>query len=132
MFENTLCKDTSDKSDFLGITIKFAFATEPHGQGSGEGQSADAVTTAAGAVDPLSSTPVAVGLIGSAVDTGTKVSNVVAKAQKVHTMETTWGVLLQRLERFNEVVTRLAEVFGFPSLSIHMVCMPHRFTRMRP
>ena len=133
VFEDTLRKDTSDESDLSGITIKFAFAAEPHGPGSAEErQAADAITRATGAVDPLSSTPVAVGLIGSAVDTGAQVLNVVAKGQKVHTMDTTWGVLLQRLERFNEVVTRLAEVFGFPSLSIHMVCMPHRFTRMRP
>ena len=132
VFEDTLRKDTSDKSDLSGITIKFAFAAEPHGQGSAEErQAADAVTGATGALDPLSSTPVAVGLVGSAVDTGTKVLNVVAKAQKVHTMETTWEVLLRRLERLDEVVTRLTEVFGSPSLSVHAVCMPHRFTRMR-
>ena len=132
VFEDTLRKDTSDESDLSGITIKFAFAAEPHGQGSAaEHQAADAVTRATGAVDPLSSTPVAVGLIGSAVDTGTKVLNVVAQARKVHMVETTWDVLLRRLERLDKVVTGLAEVFGSPSLSVHSVCMPHRFTRMR-
>ncbi|KAN0084526.1 hypothetical protein V8E55_008030 [Tylopilus felleus] len=118
VFEDTLRKDTSDKSDLSGITIKFAFAAEPHGQGSAEErQAADAVTGATGALDPLSSTPVAVGLVGSAVDTGTKVLNVVAKAQKVHTMETTWEVLLRRLERLDEVVTRLTEIHPYASLA---------------
>ena len=133
VFEDTLRKDTSNESNRSGITIKFAFAAaERHGQGSAEErQAADAVARATGAVDPLSSTPVAVDLIRPTVDTGTKVLNVVAKAQKVHAVETTWDVLLQRLQRFDEVVTGLAEVFGSPSLSVHTVYMPHRFTRMR-
>ena len=105
VLEDTLRKDTPDGADAsAGITIKFALAAEPRGDvNANERQATDAVTRA---VNPLSSTPPAVGLLGSAVDTGT---NIVTKVQ---TFETTWGVLLQRMELFNKIVDGIAQVFG--------------------
>ena len=108
VLEDTLLvgKNTTDRSDLSGITIKFALAAEPRGGANAdERQATDAVTRATG-VNPLSSTPAAVGLLSSAVDTGT---NVVTELQ---TFETTWGVLLQRMELFNKVVDGIAQVFG--------------------
>ena len=105
VLEDTLRKDTPDGADALaGITIKFALAAESRGDvNADERQATDAVTRV---VNPLSSTPLAVGLLGSAVDTGT---NVVTKAQA---FEATWGVLLQRMELFNKIVDGIAQVFG--------------------
>ena len=106
VLEDTLRKDTPDGADGLGITIKFTLAAEPRGDVDvDERQATDAVTRAT-SVNLLSSTSAAVGLLGSAVDTGT---NVMAKVQ---TFETTWGVLLQRMELFNKIVDGIAQVFG--------------------
>ena len=99
-------KDTPDGSDLSGMTIKFALTAEPRGDvNADERQATDAVTRVTG-VNPLSSTPAAVGLLSSAVDTGT---NVVTEVQ---TFESTWGVLLQRMELFNKIVDGIAQVFG--------------------
>ena len=101
--EDTL--HTPDGSDLSGITIKFALAAEPRGGVSAdERQATDAVARTA--VNLLGSTPAAVGLLSSAVDTGT---NIATEAQ---TFETTWCVLLQRMELFNKIVDGIAQVFG--------------------
>ena len=108
VLEDTLLvgKNTPDRSDLSGITIKFALAAEPLGDANAaERQATDAVTRATG-VNPLNSTPAAVVLLSSAVDTGT---NVVTELQ---TFETTWGVLLQKMELFNKIVDGVAQVFG--------------------
>ena len=104
-------KDASDESDLSGMTISFALAAQPLGLGdvnADERQARDAVNRATA---PLSSTPAAVGLLGSAVDTGT---NLVTGAQ---TFETTWGVLLHRMELFNGIVDGIAQVFGVQCFS---------------
>ena len=106
----TVLEDTllvgKNGSDLPGITIKFALAAEPRGGANAdERQATDAVTRATG-VNPLNSTPGVVGLLSSAVDTGT---NVVTELQ---TFETTWGVLLQKMELFNRIVDGVAQVFG--------------------
>ena len=99
-------KDTPDGSDLSGMTIKFALTAEPRGDvNADERQATDAVTRVT-TVNPLNSTPAAVGLLSSAVDTGT---NVVTELQ---TFETTWGVLLQKMELFNKIVDGIAQVFG--------------------
>ena len=105
MLEDTL--HSRDGSDLSGITIKFALAAEPREDVNvDERQATDAVTRAATAVNPLSSTPAAVGLFSSTVDAGTNVMN------KVQTFETTWDVLLQRMELFIKVVDGIAQVLG--------------------
>ena len=108
MLEDTLLVGKNDPNvpDVSGITIKFALAAEPRGGANAdERQATDAVTRAIG-VNPLNSTPAAVGLLSSAVDTGT---NVVTELQ---TFETTWEVLLQKMELFNKIVDGIAQVFG--------------------
>jgi len=107
VFEDALRKDTSDGSDLSEITIKFALAAESCTDvNADERQASDAVAAATAAVIPLSSTPAAVGLLGSAVDTTTKIST------EVQTFGTTWDVLLQRMELFNKIVAGIAQVFG--------------------
>ena len=99
-------RDTSDKSGLPGLTITFALAAEPRADiDADERQATDAVVRATEAANPLSSTPAAIELLASAVDAGT---NVVTEVQ---TFETTWGVLLQRMELFNRIVTDIAQVF---------------------
>jgi len=106
VFEDDLRKNTSDGSDLSGITIKFAFATELRADVNADGrQATDAVIRATEVVNPLNSTPAAVVLMGSVVDTSTQVST------EVLTFETTWDVLLQRMELFNKIVAGIAQVF---------------------
>ncbi|KAF8550280.1 hypothetical protein OG21DRAFT_437731 [Imleria badia] len=106
VLEDALRKDTSDTSDLSGTTIKFAFATEPRGDvNADERQAIDAVTRATEVVGPLDSTPAVVGLANSAVDA---VTNDVTKFQ---TFESTWAVLMQRMELFNKIVGSIAEIF---------------------
>ena len=100
VFEETLRRDASDGSDLSGITIKFALV---------------AVTKATEAVGALGPTPAVVDGLISVVDTGT---NAVAKVQ---TFENTWGVLLQRMELFNKIVTEIAQVFGTQCLDSIMI-----------
>ena len=84
-------KNTPDGSDLSGITIKFALADEPCGDANAdERQAMDAVTRATGGVNPLSSTVVT----------------------ELQIFETTWGVLLQKMELFNRIVDGVAQVFG--------------------
>ena len=105
VLEDILRKDTSDASDRSEIIIKFALATAPHGNVSADTrQVTDAVTTANEAIGSLSSTPAAVGLLGSAVNTGAYV------ASEIQTFETTWDVLSKRMKLFNEIVADIAQV----------------------
>ncbi|KAI9566408.1 hypothetical protein HD554DRAFT_1193734 [Boletus coccyginus] len=102
VFEDALRKDTSDGSDLSEITIKFALAAEPRVDiDTDERQASDAVAVAIAAVNQLGSTPAAVGLLGSPVDIGTKISA---------TSETTWDTLLKRIMLFNDITTRIAEI----------------------
>ena len=105
VLKDILRKDTSDGSDRSEIIIKFALATAPHGNVSADTrQFTDAVTTANEAIGSLSSTPAAVGLLGSAVNTGAYV------ASEIQTFETTWDVLSKRMKLFNEIVADIAQV----------------------
>ena len=109
-------KDTPDGSDLSGVTIKFTLAAEPRGDvDEDKRQATDAVARATATVIPLSSTPTAVGLLSSAVNAGT---NVVTEVQ---TFETTWGILLQRLELFNKIVDGFAQVCGKQYSDSHTV-----------
>lgn len=104
MLEDTLGKD--DGSDLSRITIKFALAAQSHGDvNADDHQATDAVAAATGAFNPFSSNTTAVDLSDLAVGLGTKV------ATEIQTFETTWGVLLQRMELFNKIVAGVAEVF---------------------
>ncbi|KAI9460413.1 hypothetical protein HD554DRAFT_2316824, partial [Boletus coccyginus] len=111
VFEVDLRKDTSDGSDLSGITIKFALAAEPRTDvNTDERQVSDAVAAATAAVNPLGLTPPVVGLLNSTVDISTHIST------GMQTFETTWGVLLQRIELFNEIVADIAQIHPYASL----------------
>ena len=96
--------DLSDEPDLSGCTIKFALAAEPRaGVNSGELQAVSAVALATematalrvpAVVEPLSSA------VGAAI-------NVVIELQ---TFETTWDVLLRKVELFNNIVADVAQV----------------------
>lgn len=112
--EATLGKD--DGFHLSRITIKFALAAQSRGDiDADDRQATDAAIVATEAVNPLSSTPRTVGLLGSAVDTCT---NVVTYIQ---TFETTWSVLLQRIELFNKIVAGVAQVFSAQCSNIFSV-----------
>ena len=114
VLEDTL--HTPDGSDLSGVTIKFTLAAEPRGDvDEDKRQATDAVARATATVIPLSSTPTAVGLLSSAVNAGT---NIVTEVQ---TFETTWGILLQRLELFNKIVDGFAQVCGKQYSDSHTV-----------
>jgi len=121
VFEDTLSKDTSDGADLSGITIKFALVAEQRGNATAdERQAADAVAAVTTAVVPLSSNLAAIDFLSSAVDTGTNVM------PQVQTFETTWSVLMQRIELFNNIVADIAQVLhaqrlhsGFPRSELH-------------
>ncbi|KAF8549383.1 hypothetical protein OG21DRAFT_1500452 [Imleria badia] len=104
VFEDTFRKDASDGSDHLGYTIKFALAVELHQQthanvDADERQAQDAVTRATEAVDPLSSTTTVVGQV----------------------FETTWNVLMQRMELFNKSAAGIAQIHPYISLAWSVV-----------
>ena len=128
VLEDQLRNDTSDESDPSGITIKFALAAEPRENvAADERQAIHAVALATEAISPLSSTPAAVGLLSSVVNTGTNI------ATNVQSFETTrvWTVLMKRIELLNRIVTDVAEVFGAQRLDL-IVSMSVRYTRMHP
>ncbi|KAF8552968.1 hypothetical protein OG21DRAFT_1485806 [Imleria badia] len=101
-----LREDTSNGSDVAQITIEFALAQS----------SADAVNEALKELGlNTTGTPSAAVLVHSAVGTSTNV------ATKVQTFETTWRDLLRGIERFIEIVTGIAQVFGAQCLSIFTV-----------
>ena len=113
VLEDTL--HTPDGSGRSGITIKFALAAEPHGDvNADERQAADAVARAT-AVNSLDSTPAAVGLLSWVVDNSTIF---MTKAQR---FETTWGILLQRMELFIKIVDGIAQVLDAQCLDSFMV-----------
>ena len=109
--EATLAPDGSDLS---GFAIKFAFIAEPCGDvNANKLQATDAIIKATEAASVLGSAPTVVGLLSSGVDT---VANVTTK---VKTFETTWGVLLKRMELFNKIVADFAQVFSANYLILH-------------
>jgi hypothetical protein len=111
VLEVPLPKDTADgQVRSSGITIKFALTAEMHGGiGADELQGIDAVNRATEMVSALGPTPQIVGLTDSAVNTGTNVT-------ELQTFENTWGVLLQRMALFNNIVAGIAEVSGIQRL----------------
>jgi len=112
VFEDALSKGTSGGSDLSEIKIKFSLHAEPGGDLGADGrQTTDAVTRANEAIDPLRCTPAAVALMSSVVDASTKVST------EVQAFETTWDVLLQRMELFNKIVAGIAQVFDAQRLA---------------
>ena len=87
--------------------IKFTFAAQPReGANADQLQATAAVNQANEAIATLSSTPAAADLLASAVDTGA------TAVTEIQTFETTWSVLLKRLELFNKIVTDIAAVIG--------------------
>ncbi|KAF8549978.1 hypothetical protein OG21DRAFT_1525465 [Imleria badia] len=102
---NSLCDQSAGRhagkdvvSDLSTITIKFALAAQRRSDANtDERQAADAVTAATRAANPLS-TPIAVGILGSAVDTTTNVVTI-------------------RMEFFNNIVTAVAQVHPYSSLA---------------
>ncbi|KAH0834198.1 hypothetical protein J3R83DRAFT_11510 [Lanmaoa asiatica] len=109
VLEEPLDKDTSDTRMH---TIKFALTTETRGDiGADELQAIDAVNRATEMISAFGPTPQVVGLVDSAINTGT---NVVTEVQ---TFENTWGVLLQRMSLFNKIVARIAEIHPYTSLA---------------
>ncbi|KAF8549975.1 WD40 repeat-like protein, partial [Imleria badia] len=110
VFEATLRKD--DGSDLSRMTIKFALAAQLRGDVNAEDRQATvALISATEAVNPLSSTPAAVWVLGSVVDTSTNVT------PAVQTLETTWSILLQRIELFDKFVTGIAQIHPYTSLA---------------
>ena len=92
-------KDTSDGSR---ITIKFKLTADPRGDPTADERRAmDAVARATETVGALRTPEVS---LSSAVDTGT---NVVTELQA---FETTWDVLLQRIDILNTVMAEIAQV----------------------
>ena len=115
MFEDSLPKDTSDEADLSWITLKFVLATEPRGDATAEErQASDAVARATDAMNLFGSTPTAARLLDSAVDKGT---NVITKV-KTFENTNTWGILLQRIELFDKIVSDISQVFGPSCLGI--------------
>ncbi|KIJ58803.1 hypothetical protein HYDPIDRAFT_33816 [Hydnomerulius pinastri MD-312] len=91
-----------------GITIKFGFSVErPVGTaGIKDLRAEDAQARANAAVQALGSTPEAVGLVTGAVDA---IGNVAVEAR---IFETTWGVLLDRIQLLTEIVDGIAEAYS--------------------
>ena len=113
VLEATLGKGAPDGSDLSEFAIKFALAAEPCGDvNANKLQATDAIIKTAEAASVPGSAPMVVGLLSSGVDTGANVTT------KVQTFETTWGVLLKRMELFNKIVADIAQVFSanYPTL----------------
>ena len=95
--------------------IKFAFAAQqPEGVNADLLQATAAVNQVTEAICKVSSTPAIAGPLAVVVDTGTTV------VAEVQTFQTTWGILLYRLELFNKIVTDIAAVIDvhlLPSLA---------------
>ena len=88
VFEERLRKDTSDGSDLSGMMIKFVLAAQaPEGGTADQLQATAAVDQATEAIGTLSSTPAAS----------------TTAFTEVQIFETTWSVLLKRLELFNRL-----------------------------
>ena len=96
------------------ITIKFSLTTQlPDAGDPVEGQVPDAVTQATGALKSLNPVPQVAGQMSLLLDTST---NVLSELQ---TLKMTWGVLLNRLDRFNTIVADITAVFMFIDLVCH-------------
>ena len=99
--------DSADGSDRFEITLKFTLVAPPSEDvNADELQAADAIATASQAIVPLGATPAVIGVLNSTVDTSQKV------VSEIQTFDNTWGVLLKRIELFNNIVTDIAQVFG--------------------
>ena len=109
VLEANLDKDTLDGTDLFGIAIKFALATEELREdvNADERRAKYAVTKATETVNVLGSPPAAVDRLNSAINNGNKVAN------ETQAFQTTWSVLLKRIELFNKIVADIAEVFAF-------------------
>ena len=109
VLEDQLRNNASDEPDLSGITIKFALVVEPRGDVDADNrQATHAVTAATEAVNPLSSTPAAVGLLSSTVNTGTGIATAVQAVETTHV----WAVLMERIELLDKIVSGIAEVLG--------------------
>ena len=86
----------------LHSAVDNTFATQPP-----EANTLRAVTQATEATGTLGSTPAVVGLLASTIGAGTTV------VTEVQTFETIWGVLLDRLELFDKIVTNIVAVTVF-------------------
>ena len=107
VFEENLGGNTSDRSGLSGMTLKFTLTAESPDRGNAnELQAADAVVQATEGVNAVGPIPRPVNLMGPAVDAA---GNVVPEVQ---TFDNTWGVLLDRMELFNRIVTDIAQVLG--------------------
>ena len=104
VLETTIGPDPSDEPDLSGNTIMFALTADPRTEvDSDERQAVGAITMATEMATTLRAPPV-VGPLNSAVDAATNV------AVELQTFETTWGVLLRRVELFNKIVADVAQV----------------------
>ena len=113
MLEHTLRNDHSDRFE---VTLKFTLVAPPREDvNADELQAIDAVATASQAVVPLGATPTTVGVLSLAVDASQKV------VAEIQTFDSTWGVLLKRMELFNKIVTDIAQVFRAQCLDLFMV-----------
>ncbi|KAG9312565.1 WD40-repeat-containing domain protein [Chiua virens] len=113
VFEETLRVDTSTSAPSdAEMKIKFVLITESRRVDSAVVlQAIDASARATGAVATLSHIPAVIPSIGSAVDAATNV------VDNVQTFESTWNVLLQRIELFNKVVGGIAQIHPYASLA---------------
>ncbi|KAG6373795.1 hypothetical protein JVT61DRAFT_5940 [Boletus reticuloceps] len=118
VLEDTLHKDTSSLSDLSEITIKFALAAEPcKDVNADERQAMDAQARTIETVKLLRSTPAAVNLLSSAVDTGTQVATEAQTLENTRTFKSTWDVLLQRIELIDKIITGIAEIHPYASMA---------------
>lgn len=108
VLEEPLDKDTSiGKMNSSRVEIKFALTAEKRGDiGADELQATDAINRVTEMISTFGPTSQIIGAVDSAINTG---ANVVTKAQ---TFENTWGVLLQRIDLFNQIVAGIAKVSG--------------------
>ena len=104
VLEVTIGPDASDGPNLSGCTIKFALAAEPRADvSSDERQALGAVAMATDMAATLRA-PAVVEPSSLAIDAAT---NVMIELQ---TFETTWDVLLRRVELFNKIVADVAQV----------------------
>ena len=104
VLEATIGPDLSKGPDLSGSMIKFALAAEPRADvNSDERQAVGAITMATEAAIALC-VPAVVDPSSSVIDAAT---NVVIELQA---FETTWDVLLRRIELFNKIVADVAQV----------------------
>ena len=104
VLEATIGPDPSDEPDLPGNTIMFALTADPRTEvDSDERQAVGAITMATEMATALRA-PAVVEPLNSAVDAATNV------AVELQTFETTWDVLLRRVELFNKIVADVTQV----------------------